>query len=148
MDARAGKKAGPATFREAYIDVATVNKRNALKASLWETHPRCAVCDEPLPGTCDMHECIVPKRIAAGWSKKQRWLINHRYNCVLVHSGTGCHLWAHAHPRIMVAQLIVQYTWEGLDEWVGSLPFKVPYSWHRGILSWDEAMEVLGEARA
>lgn len=92
-----------------------------------------------------MHEAIVAKRTAMGWPKEQRGLINHQYNCVLVHAGggTGCHLWAHAHPDTMVARLIVRYGWEALDEWVKSLPFKVPFVWHRGILSESEAREIV-----
>jgi hypothetical protein len=92
-----------------------------------------------------MHEVIVPKRTAMGWPKKQRGLINHRFNCVLVcpGGGTGCHSWAHAHPDVMVAKIIVQRGWGTLAEWVATLPFKVPFSWYRGILNEEEARDLL-----
>lgn len=128
-----------------------LSKRNELKAWLWDERadyvlespcPRCAVCGKPVSNP-DMHEAIVPKRAAMGWPKSKRGLINHRYNCLLVCSGTGCHLQAHACPERMVAMLILMYGWDNINEWVETLPFKVRFVWHRGILNEEEANATL-----
>jgi len=136
-------------------------QRRQLKARLWREctdwsleppRPRCVVCGKPLPqsGACDMHEVIVSKKVAMGWPKEQRGLINHKYNCVLVHTGggTGCHKEAHAHPDKLVAWLISRYGWYTIDDWVHSLPFKVPFAWHQGIRTGRQAREILTEAKS
>lgn len=83
-----------------------------------------------------------------GWKIDKRNLINHKYNCVLVcpGGGSGCHLWAHAHPEVMISLCIIAHGWENIERWIANLPFRSPYSWHRGILSEAEASMVVDEA--
>lgn len=104
--------------------------RNELKASLLDALPFCDVCGNRLREP-DMHESIVTKQAARGWSKKKRKLINHRFNCHLVCN--SCHTWAHAHPKEMVAIQISRHGYDEIQEWIDSLEFRVPFSWHRGL---------------
>lgn len=124
--------------------------RHELKARLWKMRlraytstsstlgracPLCDVCGEPLgSGVADMHESVVPRRIAMGWDNSG--VIMYEYNCHLVHH-VECHQLAHANPIKMVAIQIVRYGWHEIQEWIDTLPFVVEYSWHRGLT--DEA---------
>jgi len=117
--------------------------RLGLKARLWRERlsytvnpprPLCDVCGEPLGrlGRADLHESIVPRRVAMGWPKEQRGLIYVAYNCHLLHR--KCHKQAHADPDLMVAIQVCRYGFTPLKVWVDTLPFRVPYNWwHRGL---------------
>lgn len=114
--------------------------RNDLKIELWRGRtyepgsPLCDVCGESLVtgnATCDMHESIVRKGVAMGWSKEDRMKISVPCNCHLVHHGK-CHERAHADPDLMVAIQVARYGMQHIREWIATLPFRVPFSWHRG----------------
>ena len=111
--------------------------RARLKTELWRERmdyewgsPLCDVCGESLLW-CDMHESIVRRGVARGWSKEDRLKIFVPYNCHLVHR--HCHGLAHGNPELMVAIQICRYGWQHVMEWVASLPFKVFFAWDRGL---------------
>ena len=111
----------------------------------WEAgSPLCAMCNKPAGESFALHHAIVSRKVAMGWAKKLRGLIHHRYNVLVVHQ-RKCHLQAHASPKLCVAILVMMYGWQEIEDWVNALPWKVPFSWHRGLTK-EEAEEMVDGA--
>lgn len=110
---------------------------------------RCALCGKSgTEARLDQHHLLIARRVAMGWKKEKRGLIDHHYNLVTL-CNWPCHLlvahgWKH---RVLVARQIVQYGYETLSEWVESLPFKVPFHWNMGLESDEEARKLLEEVQ-
>lgn len=108
--------------------------RDELKVRLLRERPQvCDQCGEPLrmfaSGPIDMHESLVSKGDVMGWKKDLRGLINHEYNCHLLHR--GCH--QNYNNTLLAAIQIVRYGKVVIQEWVDSLPFKEQPDWSWGM---------------
>lgn len=114
------------------------------KAALWYSRNHiCDVCGKPLAFTgTNAHHCIARQGQAMGC--RDRDAIKYEpMNIVLVHQDV-CHRKAHADPILCVAIQIVRYGWSTIDEWIQSIPWKVPFSWHRGLTA-EEALRIVEE---
>lgn len=102
---------------------------------------QCVLCG----GRCvDRHHLLIARRVVMGWKRRCRKLADHEYNlinlCRLCHK--EAHGWKH---RYLVARQIVRYGYEHLQNWVGTLPFKIPFHWDMGITSDKEAQRLINQ---
>lgn len=112
----------------------------ALRVMLWRVRadyalhpptPRCEVCNKPLWGGRGQCHHVIRRGVVMGWPKKDRHLINSRYNCLLV-CGEECHRELHADPARAVQMLVDRYGYDNIRKYVEGLPFKVLYDWSKG----------------
>lgn len=97
--------------------------RDMLGAYLYDLQSgKCAFCNEPLCGICDVHECIVTKGDVQSWPDSWKFLINNLFNCVIAHR--GCH--QHGNREKWWEYKCAIFGEEEMSKWYYSLPFKSP----------------------
>jgi hypothetical protein len=125
---------------------------NAFKSDFWSIRSSyngalCDICGEPCEfENADPHHAVIRQGQSMGMPDDVRTEVRCKVvNCNLVHHAP-CHEEAHANPELCVAILIAIWGYEDIDRWVGSLGFKVPFHWNRGLTQSEAADMVKKEA--